>query len=116
MAWNETQTEYPQDTGIPHLFEEQVERTPDAVSVLSEDQVLTYRELNHRANQVARYLQRLGVGPEARVGLCLQRSPEMIVGLLGILKAGGAYVPAGSHLSRGTPGLHDRGCPDGSAL
>ena len=74
-------------------FEEQVERTPEAVAVIFEDQQLTYRQLNERANQLARHLQRLGVGPDRLVGLCVERSLEMVVGLLGILKAGGAYMP-----------------------
>ncbi|ETX00692.1 MAG: peptide synthetase [Candidatus Entotheonella factor] len=78
---------------IHGLFEAQVERTPDAVAVIFEDSHLTYRALNSRANQLARHLQTLGVEPDVPVGICLERSPEMIVGLLGILKAGGAYVP-----------------------
>jgi amino acid adenylation domain-containing protein len=76
-----------------HLFEEQVERTPDAVAVLCDPVQLTYGELNGHANQLARRLQRLGVGPDTRVGVCLTRSAEMVVALLGVLKAGGAYVP-----------------------
>lgn len=75
------------------LFEEQVERSPDAIAVVFEEKQLTYRELNARANQLARYLQTLGVGPEVLVGICVERSAEMIVSILGILKAGGAYVP-----------------------
>jgi amino acid adenylation domain-containing protein len=75
------------------LFEEQVERSPDAIAVVFEDEQLTYRELNNRSNQLAHYLQKLGVSPEVLVGICLERSVEMIVGLLGIFKAGGAYVP-----------------------
>ncbi len=78
---------------LHELFEAQVERTPDAIAVLFEKQKLTYRELNTRANQLANYLQKLEVGPEVIVGICLERSLEMVVGLLGILKAGGAYVP-----------------------
>ena len=93
VEWNATEAEYPRDKCIHQLFEEQVERTPDAVAVVFEDQRLTYRELNARANQLARYLQKLGVGPEALVGLGLDRSLDMVVGVLGILKAGGAYVP-----------------------
>ena len=75
------------------MFEAQVAQTPDAVAVVCADAHLTYRELNRRANQVAHHLQTLGVGPEVLVGLCTERSLEMVVGLLGILKAGGAYVP-----------------------
>ncbi|OUL34979.1 amino acid adenylation domain-containing protein, partial [Nostoc sp. 106C] len=91
--WNDTQVDYPQDQCIHLLFEKQVERTPDAVAVVFEDQQLTYRELNQRANQLAHYLQSLGVGPEVLVGICVERSLEMIVGMLAVFKAGGAYVP-----------------------
>ena len=93
VEWNDTQTEYPHDQCIHQLVETQVERTPDAIAALFEDERLSYRELNARANQVAHYLQSLGVGPEVLVGICVERSIEMLVGLLGILKAGGAYVP-----------------------
>ena len=93
VEWNNTKTDYPQDKCIHQLFEEQVARTPDAVAVVFENQSLTYRELNNSANQLAHYLQKLGVKPEVLVGICLERSLEMIVGILGILKAGGAYVP-----------------------
>jgi non-ribosomal peptide synthetase component F len=91
--WNNTFAEFPQDKCIHQLFEEQVELTPDAVAVVFEGEQLTYRELNARANQLAHYLQTLGLEPEVLVGICVERSLEMIVGLLGILKAGGAYVP-----------------------
>lgn len=91
--WNNTQTDFPQDKCIHELFEEQVEKTPDAVAVIFEEEKLTYRELNSRANQLANYLQKLGVKPEELVGICVERSLEMIVGLLGIIKAGGVYVP-----------------------
>jgi amino acid adenylation domain-containing protein len=84
---------YPQDLCIHHLFEAQVRESPDAIAVEQEETRLSYRELNRRANQLAHYLRRAGVGPEVRVGICLERSPEMLVGLLGILKAGGSYVP-----------------------
>jgi amino acid adenylation domain-containing protein len=93
VEWNDTESEYPSDKCIHQLFEEQVERTPDAVAVVFEEQQLTYRELNARANQLANYLKKLGVKPEVLVGICVERSLEMVVGLLGILKAGGAYVP-----------------------
>lgn len=93
FEWNNTQADYPLDKCIHQLFEEQVERTPDNIAVVFEDQQLNYRELNARANQLAHYLQNLGVGPDVLVGICVERSLEMIVGLLGILKAGGGYVP-----------------------
>ena len=93
VEFNDTAAEYPKNSCIQELFEEQVERTPDATAVRFEGKQLTYGELNARANQLAHYLQRLGVGPEKRVGICVERSLEMVVGLLGILKAGGAYVP-----------------------
>ena len=93
VEWNDTKTDYPKDKRIRELFEEQVERTPDAIAIIFEDQQLTYRELNQRLNQLAHYLQKLGVGPDVLVGICMERSLEMVVGLLGILKAGGAYVP-----------------------
>ncbi|MBV7338733.1 AMP-binding protein [Chloroflexi bacterium TSY] len=93
MAWNDTVTDYPKDQCIHQLFEEQVERTPHAVAVVFEGERLTYLELNQRANQLAHYLIQQGVGPDVLVGICVERSLEMVVGLLGILKAGGAYVP-----------------------
>lgn len=93
VEWNRKQVDYPSDRCLHELIEEQVERTPDATSVSFEDTRLTYRQLNDRANQLARHLQVLGVGPDVFVGICLERSLEMVVGLLGILKAGGAYVP-----------------------
>ena len=93
VEWNDTQVEYLQDRCIHQLFEEQVKRTPDSVAVVFEDKQLTYRELNGKANQLAHYLQNLGVGQDVLVGICVERSVEMIVGLLGILKAGGAYLP-----------------------
>nr|WP_318781269.1 non-ribosomal peptide synthetase [Amazonocrinis nigriterrae] len=93
VDWNNTQTDYPFDRCIHHLFEAQVQRTPDAVAVVYEKEQLTYDELNCRANQLAHYLQSVGVRADVLVGLCVERSVEMVVGLLGILKAGGAYVP-----------------------
>ncbi len=92
VEWNNTVTDYPQKS-IHQLFEEQVEKTPDAVALVFEDQQLTYQQLNSQANKLAHYLQFLGVEPEILVGVYLERSLEMIVGYLGILKAGGAYVP-----------------------
>jgi amino acid adenylation domain-containing protein len=93
IGWNETASDYPKDKRVYQLIEAQVEKSPDAVAVVYSDQQLTYRELNCRANQLAHRLRRLGVGPDVLVGICLERSLEMVVGLLGILKAGGAYVP-----------------------
>jgi amino acid adenylation domain-containing protein len=93
VEWNDTKADYPKDSCIHDLFEAQVERIPDAIAVQFEGKRLTYRELISRANQLAHYLQGLGVGPEKLVGICVERSLEMVVGLLGILKAGGAYVP-----------------------
>ncbi len=91
--WNATAVEYSRNNSFHELFEEQVRKTPQAVAVVFEDAVLSYGELNRRANQLARYLRGLGVGPDARVGICVERGLELMVGLLGILKAGGAYVP-----------------------
>jgi len=91
--FNDTRVAYPADTCIHELVEEQARRTPDNVAIVFEEESLTYAELNARANQLASYLRGLGVGPEVPVGICIDRSWEMIVGLLGILKAGGAYVP-----------------------
>ncbi len=93
VEWNNTKTDYPNDKCIHQLFEEQVEKNPDAVAVVFEQQKLTYSQLNSKANQLAHYLQKLGVVPETLVGICVERSLEMVVGLLAILKAGGAYVP-----------------------
>lgn len=93
VEWNQTERDYPRDKCVHQLFEEQVERTPEGVAVVFEGQSLTYRELNARANQLAHHLRSLGVGPDVLVGLCVERSLEMVVALLGILKAGGAYVP-----------------------
>ncbi len=93
VEWNRTEREYPRDRCIHELFEEQVERTPEVVAVVYGDDHLTFRELNARANRLAHHLRGLGVGPERLVGICVERSLEMVVGLLGILKAGGAYVP-----------------------
>ena len=91
-SWNDTAHPIPPAT-LPQLFEAQVARTPDAVAVVFEEDSLTYAELNTRANQLAHYLISKGVGPEVVVGLCLERSLEMVIGLIGILKAGGAYLP-----------------------
>jgi amino acid adenylation domain-containing protein len=91
--WNHTQVDYPQAACIQQLFEAQVEKTPDAIALIFENQKLTYQELNKRANQLAHKLLHLGVQPDTLVGICLERSLEMIVGILAIIKAGAAYVP-----------------------
>jgi amino acid adenylation domain-containing protein len=93
VDWNQAQIDYPQYLCIHQLFEQKVELTPNAVALVFENQKLTYRELNTKANQLAHYLQKLGVKPEVCVGICMERSPEMVIGLLAILKAGGAYIP-----------------------
>ena len=90
--WNDTARAIPSAT-LPELFAAQVASSPDAIAVVFEEQNLSYGELDARANQLAHHLRDLGVGPETVVGLCVERSPEMIIGLLGILKAGGAYLP-----------------------
>ena len=104
IGWNDTAAAYPQDQCIHQRFEEQAARVPDAVALLfdrglasSLPQTLSYRELNEQANKLAHQLRQLGVGPEVLVGLCLERSPLMIVAVLGVLKAGGAYVPLDPH-------------------
>ncbi|MEB3217400.1 MAG: amino acid adenylation domain-containing protein [Nostocales cyanobacterium 94392] len=93
VEWNSKQSDFPHDKCIHELFELQVEKTPFAIAVEFGSQKLTYAQLNIKANQLAHHLQTLGVKPEVLVGLCVERSLEMVVGLLGILKAGGAYVP-----------------------
>ncbi len=91
VAWNQTQVDYPRHLCV-HQFEAQVKQTPDAIALVFKDEQLTYRELNSRSNQLAHYLQALGV-QNTLVGICVKRSWQMVVGLLGILKAGAAYVP-----------------------
>jgi amino acid adenylation domain-containing protein len=91
--WNGNRLAFPEDTCIHALFEAQVERTPDAIAVELQGGQLTYRELNARANQLAHFLRKKGVGPDTLVGICVQRSLQMLVGMLGVLKAGGAYLP-----------------------
>jgi len=104
MEWNKTASDYPKDKCIYELFEIQSAQTPDNIALIhpeglsdstvgSDRKLLTYRELNQCANQLAHYLQTLGVGPETLVGICMERSFDLIIGLLGILKAGGVYVP-----------------------
>ncbi|HEX2268423.1 MAG TPA: amino acid adenylation domain-containing protein, partial [Pyrinomonadaceae bacterium] len=91
--WNSTRTAFPDTRCIHELFEQQVELTPDATAVVFGAERLSYRELNERANQCAHRLRSLGAGPEKLIGIAVERSPEMIAGVLGILKAGAAYVP-----------------------
>jgi non-ribosomal peptide synthetase component F len=94
LVWfNDTEVEHPAATNVHRLFEEQAEKTPDAIALVSGEEHLRYRELNERANRLAHYLIRLGVGPDVLVGVCIERSINMLVALLAILKAGGAYVP-----------------------
>ncbi|TBR57179.1 non-ribosomal peptide synthetase, partial [Westiellopsis prolifica IICB1] len=93
VEWNNTQADYRIDKCIHELFEDQVGRTPDALALVYDNQQLTYHQLNSRANQLAHFLQSLGVGADVLVGICVERSLEMVVAILGILKAGGAYVP-----------------------
>ncbi|MEP6915274.1 MAG: amino acid adenylation domain-containing protein, partial [Acidobacteriota bacterium] len=91
--WNQTQAEFPRERCIHELFEAQAERAPGRVAVIAGDEQITCDDLNARANQLARHLRARGIGPEVRVAICVERSIDMVVGLLGVLKAGGAYVP-----------------------
>ncbi len=93
FQWNESSACYDSNLCVHQLFEAQADRTPHAIALMFEDERVTYGQLNCRANQLAHYLRTLGVGPEIPVGVCSERSPHMILGLLGILKAGGVYVP-----------------------
>ncbi|WP_212749176.1 non-ribosomal peptide synthetase [Chitinivorax sp. B] len=93
QSFNQTVADYPPSLLVHQLFEAQVQRTPDAVALVFEDELLTYRELDERANRLANHLRQLGIGPDQRVAILIERSIEMVVGLFGVLKAGGAYVP-----------------------
>lgn len=101
IDWNDTKRDYPENKCFHQLFEAQVQETPDAIALnagsanalVFDDEELSYKELNIRSNQLAHYLKKLGVVPDVLVGICVERSPEMIIALLGILKAGGAYLP-----------------------
>jgi amino acid adenylation domain-containing protein len=112
-AWNDTAAAYAHDKCIHELFEEQAGRTPESVAVVCGGREVTYGELNARASQLAHYLRGLGVGAETLVGICVERSPEMVVSVLGILKAGGAYVPLDANypLERLSFMLEDTGLP-----
>ncbi len=101
VEWNQTSNWYPLETTFTRLFDACVEQTPDAVAVKLGNQQLTYSELNARSNQVANYLRQQGVVPDAIVGICVERSPELMVGMLGILKAGGAYLPLNPDIPTG---------------
>ncbi len=111
--WSGFRTTYPRESSIQQLFEAEVKRAPEAVAVIFKEQKLTYRELNDRANQLAHHLRGLGVGPDRLIALCVERSLELIIGLLGILKAGGAYVPLDPNYpaERLTFMLEDSGAP-----
>jgi amino acid adenylation domain-containing protein len=93
VSWNETKKTYPRNTCLHEMIEAQAARTPEAVAIVHDGQQMSYRLLNARANQLSQFLRKLGVGPDNLVGVCVERSPELIVALLGILKSGGAYVP-----------------------
>ncbi len=101
VEWNDTRVEYPRDAPLHQLIEAQVEKTPDAVALVYESEQLSYRELNSRANQLARYLRKNGVGPDVLVGVCADRSIQLVVALLASMKAGGAYVPLDPEYPKG---------------
>ena len=109
VEWNQTAAAYPQGVCVHELFEQQVARSPEAVAVVCGEQQWTYAELNARANRLAHHLRSLGVGPEVRVGICVERSLAMVAGLLGILKAGGAYVPLDPDYPPAAAGVHAAG-------
>src|SRR5262249_13474384 len=93
VSFNDTHVDYPTHVALHQFIEQQTERAPEASALIFESQQLTYRELNHRANQIAAYLRKHGVGPDVLVGVCAERSIEMVLALIGTVKAGGAYVP-----------------------
>lgn len=93
LEWSCTQVDYPAELCIHDVFESQVQQTPEAVAVVDRDSQISYAELNKRANQLAHYLQDLGVGPDVRVGICMERSADVVVAAIGVWKAGGAYMP-----------------------
>lgn len=99
-SFNSTSVHYPAQRVVHELFEEQAARTPNAIAVVHENRSLTYAELNESANLLAHYLQSTGIGPDELVGVCVERTPEMLIGLLAILKAGGAYLPLDPHYPR----------------
>ncbi len=93
FKFNQTRADYPQDASLHQLFEQQVELTPDSLALISQSEELTYRQLNHRVNQLAHYLKKQGVTKETLVAICLERDLDMVVGILAVLKAGAAYIP-----------------------
>jgi len=93
VEWNRTAVDFPRSKCIHELFEEQVQRTPNAIALVFEDQQLTYGELNRRADALAQQMRHFGVGPDVCAGICMLRSPEMVIAMYAVLKAGGAYVP-----------------------
>src|SRR5712671_6572015 len=93
VDWNTTRSEFPSDKCVHELVEGQVSLAPDSIAIVQDERTLTYAELNERANQLAHYLQNKGLGPDTVVGICLKRSPELMIALLGVLKAGGACLP-----------------------
>ena len=97
VDWNQTESPYPKNKCIHQLFEEQVTKNPDAIAIIYEQESLSYQQLNQKANQLAHYLQSLGVKLDELVGICVERSPLFIIGILGILKAGAAYLPLDSN-------------------
>jgi amino acid adenylation domain-containing protein len=100
VEWNDTKADFPKDLCTHQLIEEQAQKTPDAIALVWGDLHLTYAELERRANQLAHYLKKHGVGPETRVVICVERSLEMVIGVLGILKAGGAYIPLDAEFAK----------------
>ncbi len=93
VEWNNTKKDYPENKVLHQLFEEQAEKTPNQIAIVYKNEELTYAQLNQKANQLARYLREIGIGPDMLVAIAVEKSFEMIIGVLGILKAGGAYVP-----------------------
>ena len=112
VDWNDTASEYPRDSSIPELFEAQASLHPEAVALVDGDALMTYGELNARANRLARHLHSLGVALDDPIGICLERSFDMIVAMVGVLKAGGAYVPLDPELSGGASRVHGAGHGD----
>ena len=112
-TWNATAAPYPREAGLLGLLAAQVARSPEAMAVRQGNRSLTYAALDTAATRLTDFLMGLGVGPGALVGVCLDRTPDMLVALLGVLKAGGAYVPLDPGVSRGAAGLHgrERGSP-----